>query len=111
MDEAQPNGEPPTLRDLIAEAVGPHLSTFRTTDDLDDWVDGVGDSIVDSVLEALTLDALGLEQVGWRCTEHVSGAGTLIEMSKKNTFSDCVLVPVYTLTNASQTEPAGGPNG
>lgn len=52
-------GEYEALRERIASAVGPNLSAFGTSPGAQEFADGVCDSIVDAVL-----DALGLERVG-----------------------------------------------
>lgn len=53
-------GRTDALREAIADAVGPNLSVFGSSPGAQEFADGVCDSIVDDVLEAL-----GLEHVGW----------------------------------------------
>lgn len=59
MTEPTHTGERGTLRERLADAVGPNLSVYGSSPGAQEFADGVCDSIVDAVL-----DALGLERVG-----------------------------------------------
>jgi hypothetical protein len=85
-----------TVREDVAQAVWVGMEGPNRADEWWDAGEHEAHRVQCYRIADAVLDALGLEQVGWRCTQHSTG-GVLVELDRARVFNDCVLEPVYLL--------------